>query len=624
MHETKNFSAEVDKILDLMINSLYTNKDVAIRELISNASDACDKARYLIQTATIKGDVSELKISISIDSQKKELVIRDTGIGMNKEELHKNLGTIAKSGTQDFIKNLDQEKKKDTSLIGQFGVGFYSCFMISKKVVVTSRKLGEDESWIWSSDGKAKYDLLKNKDSDFHHGTEIRLIIREDQEKFLESFQIKEILKNYSDHVLFPIFLTDKDNKQEQINSTSALWKKSKTDISEKEYSDFYKKISHDFQDPAITIHYNSEGMISFSTLLFIPSAHLPGLVNEFENKSKIKLFIKRVFISEENVDILPNYLSFIKGVVDSDDLPLNINRETLQHNAQIGKIRSALTKKILLELKSLKDSNIEKYKTFWNNFGNFLKIGLVENSVSEEEKKKILDISLFNSAIKKSLISLDEYIEEIKSQDQKVIYYLTGNFLEEMYHNPQIEGFLAQNIDVLLLTDPIDPQWIMNTNKYKEIEIKSVSRSNLDLRQNATETKDNKDSEDHIYKVLTEKFKNILKDLVSDVKISKKLTTSPACLSLDDNSYFDIKLETMLVSHGKLNKVSAKALEINPNNEIIKKINRYLIEGDTKYQDQIDQLVNLIYDQACIIAGLPIKDPNIFVKRLNEVLKAV
>ncbi|MBF8247025.1 MAG: molecular chaperone HtpG [Rickettsia sp.] len=625
MQETKNFSAEVDKVLNLVINSLYTNKDVAIRELISNASDACDKARYLLQTGKTKGNAEELKIDISLDPEKNQLIIRDTGIGMNKEDLNQNLGTIAKSGTQDFVQNLADAAKKDSSLIGQFGVGFYSAFMIADRVTVTSKKIDSNESWIWSSDGKGKYDIFENQDSSFSHGTEVKLLINSDQKKFLEGFQIKNMLKNYSDHILFPIFLHDKESKGEQINSMSALWMKSKSEITEKEYSDFYKKISHDFQDPALFVHFKSEGTISFTTILFIPASNFQGISNDFDTKSKIRLFIKRVFISED-LDILPGYLSFVRGIVDSEDLPLNISRETLQHNAQISKIKTALTKKILSELKSLKNSNIEKYKTFWNNFGNILKIGLAEPNVNTEEKNKILEIAFFNSALKKSLISLDEYINDIKTKGAKTIYYLTGNFLEEMYHNAQIEGFLENEIDVLLLTDPIDPQWIMNTNKYKDVEIKSVSRSNLNLDnlQDDKQEENSKNSEEKKteYPELIDKFKEILKDSVSEVKISKKLTTSPACLSLDDNSYFDIKLETMLVSHGKLNKVSAKALEINPKSEIIKKVNNYIIEDAKKYEEKIAQIVNLVYDQSCIIAGLPIKDPNIFVKRLNNALQ--
>ncbi len=629
MQEKRKFTAEVDKVLSLMINSLYTNKEIAIRELISNASDACDKARYESQVKNVQNeDFSDLKITISIDKDEKNLSIRDNGIGMDKEDLAKNLGTIANSGTQEFLKNLQGDKKKDSQLIGQFGVGFYSAFMIADKITVTSKKIGTDKAYIWHSDGSGEYSILDEADPNFTRGTEVKLHIKEDQKKFLEFFHIKHLIQSYSDHVHFPIFFTEKDKDDVKLNASSALWSKSSSEIDQKDYNEFYKKIAHDMKDPWITIHYKSEGALSFTNLLFIPSEKPFDLIYSHEIKNRIKLYVRKVFITEENLDIIPNYLNFVRGIVDSEDLPLNISRETLQHNAQISKIKASITNKVLSELKKKKNSEFVEYQKFWNIFGEIIKSGLIQQ-FNEEEKNKILELSLFNSAIHKKLISIEEYIASIKNE-KKEIYYLIGDSLEELYSNPQIEGFLDKSIDVLLLTDKVDNEWVI-INKYKEFEFKSVTRSNIDLDTVKSDTKkDQKDKKSDLTtqdeahnEELIKSFKNELGERVSSVKISKKLTSSPACLSVDEKASYDIKLESLLISHGHLKKSSSKILEINPNNNLIKKIDKYLkLENSDK--EKAKELINLVYDQACIIVGVPIQNPNAFVKRLNSMLDLI
>lgn len=608
--ETKKFDAEIGKVLNLMIHSLYTNKEIFLRELISNSSDACDKLRYLSQTNSdlLNGD-SNLSINISINQGDKTITIRDNGIGMNRDDLNENLGTIAHSGTQRFFQQLSGDQKKDNQLIGQFGVGFYSAFMIADKVVVTSRKAGEDKVYSWSSDGQGEY-TIADSDRDFSRGTEIILHLKKDEEQFLDHFKIKHIITSYSDHVAVPIYFTDQDNTPVKVNSSAAIWTRSKSEITEDEYNDFYQKVSYATDKPWLTIHNKNEGLVEFTNLLFVPSSKTFDLFHP-DRKSRVKLYIKKVFIADEKIDLIPAYLRFLRGVVDSNDLPLNISRETLQHNVVLEKIKQSITKKILAELKKQKETNFEQYLEFWNNFGGVLKEGLCE-VMSDHEK--LLEVCVFRSALHDKMISLDEYIANCKDEN-KTIYYLSGENAEKLRHNPQIEGFLSKNIDVLLFTDTVDDFWVNVNSKYKDVDIKSVTRSDINLNDKKKTDKEKKDAEKDLQE-LVQYFKSTLGNLVKDVKISKKLQSTPSCLAVADGA-MDIRMERYLIEQKQLAKSSAKILEINPNHKIIEKINSQLNDDSKKSENQ--DLIFMLHDQACIIEGEPVSDAASFSKRLNS-----
>ncbi len=612
--EKKKFDAEVGKVLHLMIHSLYTNKEIFLRELISNAADACDKLRYLALTEpSLIKDNPDLKIIVKIDKDAKQIIIRDTGIGMNKEELIENLGTIARSGTQNFMEKLSGDAKKDSMLIGQFGVGFYSSFMIADNVKVTSKKAGENEVYIWESNGQGEYTISEGE-IDFERGTEILLNVKETEDSYVDHYRLKHIVKSYSDHVNIPIFFTDESGNEIQANSSSALWTKPKTEINEEQYAEFYKTVSHAADKPWITLHNKNEGAVEFTNLLFIPSTKTFDLFHP-DRKKRVKLYIRRVFISDENVDLIPSYLRFLRGVIDSEDLPLNISRETLQHNSTLEKIKNSVTNRVLAELKKKKNDFIDEYKTFWHNFGSALKEGLCEATSDHE---KLLEVCIFKSAINDQMISLDEYIDNCKD-GQKTIYYLSGEDPEKLKHSPQIEGLLKKNIDVLLFTDTVDDFWVNVNNKYKDYEFKSATRSDIDL-SNAESGKDEKDKQQENsenYDKLIARFKEILGDLVKDVKISKKLESSPACLAIGEGN-MDIRMERFLIEQKQLNKSSAKILEINPKHKIIEKINANIQE---EAADNYDDLIRLIFDQACIIEGEPVVDTNKFSQNLNNFL---
>ena len=513
--ETKTFGAEVGKILHLMIHSLYSNKEIFLRELISNASDACDKLRYLSQVnPSLLIDDVNLKITVRVDQKNKQIIIRDNGIGMNKEDLIENLGTIARSGTQNFLQSLSGDAKKDSMLIGQFGVGFYSAFMVADSITVTSRKAGEDKSYIWNSNGLGEYTISDalEQDREFTCGTEVVVHVQEKESSYLEPYRLKHIVRTYSDHIAIPIYfinavsLSTTDNNtntdtnaahtsltsssnEEQLNSSSAIWTRSKSEVTPGQYKEFFNSLSYSGGDPWLTIHNKNEGVVEFTNLLFIPS-HKPFDLFNADRKSGIKLYIKRVFISDEKIDLVPHYLRFISGIVDSEDLPLNISRETLQHNSVLEKIKASITKRVLSELQKKKtDSSTlasEEYLNFWNNFGSVLKEGLCEPS---SEAEQLLELSMFRSAIHDKMISLDEYISTCHT-DHKTIYYLSGSDAEKLKSSPLIEGFLSKGIDVLLLTDAVDNFWVSHNSKYKEYEIKSVTRSNIDLDSITSENK--------------------------------------------------------------------------------------------------------------------------------------
>ncbi|MCC8415861.1 MAG: molecular chaperone HtpG [Rickettsia endosymbiont of Gnoriste bilineata] len=612
--EKKKFDAEVGKILNLMIHSLYTNKEIFMRELISNASDACDKLRYLAQSdAKLIADDPTFKITVRIDKDKKQIIIRDNGIGMNREDLIDNLGTIAKSGTRNFLNNMSGDAKKDSMLIGQFGVGFYSAFMVADNITVTSRKAGEEKAYVWQSDGLGEY-MVDAFDQDFTRGTEVVIHVKPEEDSYIDHFRLKHIVKSYSDHIAIPIYFIDESTNNEiQLNSASALWTRPKSDLTFKQYKEFYKALSYSMDDPWLTIHNKNEGTVEFTNLLFIPSTKTFDLFHP-DRKRRVKLYIKRVFISDENVDLIPSYLRFLKGVVDSEDLPLNISRESLQHNSTLEKIKSAITKRVLGELQKKKDESIEEYSNFWSNFGAALKEGLCE---ATSDHDKLLETCIFKSSLLSKMISLDDYISNFK-EGQNTIYYLSGDDSAKLLSSPQIEGFLSKNIDVLLFTDTVDDFWVNVNSSYKGYAIKSVTRSDIDLEKSEQKTEETKEDKDECTK-LTEYFKEILGKLVKDVRISKKLTLSPACLVVGDGA-MDIRMERFLIEQKQLMASSAKILELNPKHKIIEKINAGIISNSKEYANE--ELVKLMYDQACILEGEPVNDTGEFAKRLNDIVQ--
>ena len=626
-----NFDVEVGKILNLMINSLYANKDVALRELVSNASDACDKMRYLIaQNSEIVDD--ELKITITTNKEKKQLIIIDNGIGMNQEDLIQNLGTIAKSGTENFIKSLTGDKQKDVQLIGQFGVGFYSCFMIAKSVEVITKKYDEDKTWFWQSEGSSQFVINESEEKIATHGTKIILHLKDDANDFCDRFHIKHVVQTYSDHINFKIdFIPENIEagaKIETLNSASALWKKPKDQITEEQYQNFYKHISHLPGEPYLTLHNNVEGMVSYTNLLFIPSSKPFDLFHP-DRKTSVKLYVKRVFISEE-LSLVPACMRFLRGLIDSDDLPLNISRETLQHSVVIDKIRKSVVNKVLSELKKKANDNEEKYLEFWNNFGAVLKEGLCESS---EFREKILEICRFySSKSPDKYITLTQYLERAKPNQDK-IYFLTGETVEKIKSSPQLEIFLQKDVEVLYLTDAVDEFWVTVALPYKDKELQSINRHDVDLEnldkkaeekseEDENEIKKDDESKDITtsqYSGLLDFIKNILGDKIQEARISKKLTDSPVCLAIDSRA-MDIRLERYLLEQKQLNSASAKIFEINPNNKIIKKLNKNYQNEDSK-NDAKDSIQTL-FDLACIIEDEPIKDAKDFSRRLQKLMK--
>ena len=614
--EKRKFDAEIGKVLNLMIHSLYTNKEIFLRELISNSSDACDKLRYLSQTdANLLSGNADSKIVVSLDKEARKITIRDTGIGMNREDLNENLGTIARSGTQRFISQLSGDHKKDSNLIGQFGVGFYSAYMIADEITVTSRKGGEDKVYTWHSDGKGEY-TVDDSDREFERGTEVVLHVKDEEDSFLDHFRIKHIIKSYSDHIAVPIYFIDQNGVENQVNSSSAIWSRPKSEITQEQYKEFYKSVSHAIDDPWLTIHNRNEGVVEFTNLLFVPTSKTFDLFHP-DRKSRVKLYIKRVFIGDENLDIIPSYLRFLRGVIDSDDLPLNISRESLQHNATMDKIKKSITKRVLSELKKQKETDFDRYEQFWTNFGGALKEGLCEVTSDHE---KILEVCIFRSALHNKMISLDDYIASLG--EDKTIYYLSGDNPDKLRNNPQIEGFLNKNIDVLLFTDTVDDFWVNVNGRYKEIEIKSVTRSDININNsNDDDKKKDAAKEDENNDSLITYFKDALGELVRDVKISKKLASSPACLSVADGS-MDIRMERYLIEQKQLSTATAKILEINPSHYIVKKIS---LDMSNKANDEENkELVRLLYDQACIIEGEPVFDASAFSKRLNKLFEKI
>lgn len=615
------FQTEVSQLLHLMIHSLYSNKEIFLRELISNSSDALDKLNYLTLTDdSFKSLSYSPRIDISVDKEAKTLTLSDTGIGMNEEDLVENLGTIARSGTKSFVEKLSGDAKKDSSLIGQFGVGFYSAFMVAHKIEVVSKKAGEDKAFQWVSEAGDSYDISEAQKET--HGTSITLHLKDDETEFLEFYRLESIIKKYSNHIPFGIWMDKEEYKASekegeegttethnvQINKASALWRLNKSEIKNDEYKDFYKQISHDSTDPILWTHTKAEGTIEYSTLFYIP-ATAPFDLYRVDYQPGVKLYVKRVFITDDEKELLPPYLRFVKGIIDAEDLPLNVSREILQQNRILETIKQASVKKILSELKKLKEKDFDKYLEFYKVFGKVLKEGLYGDF---SNKDAILELVLFKSSKREGLVSLKEYKEGM-NDDQKSIYYITGENEAMLRNSPLIEQFKKNDIEVLLLDEEVDAVVIPMVQEFDGTPIKPVNHSDID--DEIKEDKEKAKEDENKYQEMLVKMKEILKDDAKDVKISSRLSDSPSCLIYDKNDP-DFQMQQMLKQMGQDNLPEVKPiLEINPDHEIFTKL---MASGDYTLLHDVSYLV---LDQAKMAEGMKIDDVAGFSKRLNKII---
>ncbi|MDB9985422.1 molecular chaperone HtpG [Pelagibacterales bacterium] len=621
--EKLEFQTEVSQLLKLMINSVYSEKEVFVRELVSNASDACDKLRYLATTKEklLQSD-PDLKIQIEIDKKENQITITDNGIGMNRDDLVNNLGTIARSGTAQFIK--EATETKDLSLIGQFGVGFYSAFMVASDLTVITRKAGEKKLWIWKSDGESNFTIDESDDLEqlnSNRGTKIILSITKEGKEYLEKIRIEEIIRKYSDHISIPIFVRDikdkEDEKPEAINSALALWTRPKNKITKEQYKEFYNHVGQMFDDPWLTSHYKAEGQIEYTVLNFIPSTK-PFDLYDPARENRLKLYVKKVFITDNCPELIPPYLRFLRGVIDSEDLPLNISREMLQNNPVVKKIRNALVRRTIGDLKKKLINDRTSYEEFWSNFGPVIKEGIYEDT---EKKDTLLEIALFKNSNSTKLITLDEYIDSM-SNKQKDIYFITGDSYANVINNPSLEGYKSRGINVLILDDAVDSFWTSSTPNFKEKNIKSVSKGVDDLESISKKKTDDKDKkEDKSLEPLIILLKDKLKEKVKDVRTSSRLTESPVCLVVDESA-MDPQLEKILQQHNQLQQGAAlKILEINPDHKLIKKLAK--MSKDKASVGDIENIGILLYEQSMILDGEKPSDPVNFSKKLIDTISA-
>ena len=616
MADTKNnkenlvFQAEVSKLLDLMANSLYSEREIFLRELISNSADACEKLRYeALSKKGLLGKEKELKINIRVSKKKRIVEIEDNGIGMSRQDLIDNLGTIARSGTSKFIEAMKTKKGDELSSIGQFGVGFYSSYMVADSVKVLSKSAELEESFLWSSKGKNNYVVESfNKEN---RGTTVTLNIKKDSDEFLDSFRLRSIITKYSNYIPFPIYLKDLDNKEkeEKINEGNPLWLKDKKNIKPEDYKQFYNNISFNFDEPLKTIHYNAEGVINYRALLYIPTNQPMDLFQQ-DRKNKIKLYVQKVFITDDCDEIIPNWLRFIPGVIDSQDISLNISREMLQNNPVITKIKKGITTKILNEITTFSSKEVDTYLKFWSNFGAVIKEGLYEFN---DHHDKILPLLRFQTSESEDLISLEDYLKKMKS-DQKEIFYFANTDKDHIKNSPQLETFIANKIPVLFMTDAVDEFWLQNIQKFKEKEFKSITKGKVDL----SKLKKDSDKKDNINKNISKindlinVLKKELEEKISNVIISDRLTKSPILLVADETS-MDINMEKLMKMHNKKTQDSKKILEINPDHPMIIKLSETLTKVDHK------KLSNLLLDQANILDGNVLSNPTNYIESLTD-----
>ena len=615
--ETKTFAAETARVLNLMIHALYTNRDIFLRELISNASDACDKLRYEALTNDgLMGDAPDLTIHIGYDEKAKTLTITDTGIGMNREDLIANLGTIAKSGTTEFLEKMEQDGAKDVNLIGQFGVGFYASFMVADKVTVESRKAGEDSAWQWESDGKGEY-VIKPATARAR-GTSITLHMKKDAKEYLDRHRLGHIVGTYSDHIGFPITLTDSEGVVHTLNEGGAIWTRPKSEVTDEQHQEFYRHVAHSPEKPWAVMHNKAEGKVEYTSLLYVPGIKPFDLFHP-ERRARVKLYVKRVFITDEGVELVPPYLRFLRGVVDSADLPLNISRETLQKSPVLDKIRESVTSRVLTDLKKRAEKDPTDYVKFWDNFGAALKEGLCE---ANSPREKILDACRFYSSTQPdALISLTDYKSRMR-EGQEAIYFLTGDSLAMLKASPQLEGFTKRGIEVLLLTDHVDDFWPNVTQKYGDTPFRSVTKAGADLEKFPLEGEDNtaeeKAEHNEDIKALCEAMQTLFGEAVSEVRTTRKLADTPICLGVAEGA-MDMRMERFLADHKQLPKRAAKLLEINPTHPVIVSLGVQLTKHGMS--EQVADALWLLFDQALIAEGEPVVDAAAFSRRLAALL---
>jgi len=622
--ETLGFQTEVKQLLQLMIHSLYSNKEIFLRELISNASDAADKLRFeaLSDDALFEGD-SDLKIHVSYDKDARTITVRDNGIGMTRQEVIEHIGTIAKSGTAQFFESLTGDQAKDAHLIGQFGVGFYSSFIVADKVTLTTRRagLGTEHGVRWESAGEGEYSLETVEWPE--RGTEVILHLREGEDEFLDGFRLRNIISKYSDHITLPI-LMPKENMGEEasesdeiewetVNRASALWTRPKSEISDEEYQEFYKHVAHDFENPMTWTHNRVEGKYEYTSLLYIP-ARAPFDLWDRERRHGIKLYVRRVFIMDDAEQLMPNYLRFVRGIIDSNDLPLNVSREILQHNKVIDSIRAGSVKKVLGLLEGMAKNEPEKYATFWQEFGRVMKEGLGEDFANKEQLARLLRFSTTHSDSETQDVSLADYVERMK-EGQEAIYYITADSFAAAKNSPHLEIFRKKGIEVLLLADRVDEWLVSSLTEFDGRPLKSVTQGELNLGElEDEEEKKAHEKVDEKFKDLIGKVKEVLGDKVSEVRLTHRLTSSPACLVTGEND-MSANLERILRSAGQHVPTTKPVFELNPEHPLVAKLKQ---EGsDERFTD----MAEILFDQALLAEGGQLDDPATFVRRLNELL---
>lgn len=614
--ETLQFQAEARQLLKLMIHSLYSNREIFLRELVSNASDACDKLRFeaLTDDALYEGE-SDLRVRVSCDPEQRTITIRDNGIGMSRQEVAENIGTIAGSGTRRFLESLTGDEGKDANLIGQFGVGFYSSFIVAERVTLLSRRagVGPEHGVRWESDGEGEFTLETVERAE--RGTEIVLHLREGEDEFLDGQRLRGIIRRYSDSLSLPVDMPQEDGAWEQINRASALWTRTRSEISDQEYNDFYRHVAHDFEDPLARLHLQVEGRQTFSSLLYIPK-RAPFDLWDRDRGHGVKLYVRRVFIMDDAEGLLPGYLRFVRGIVDSDDLPLNVSREILQHNRQIDVIRGSLVKKLLGLLKDMAENEPDKYREFWGEFGRVLKEGPVEDATNREQIAKLLRFPSTRDDASEEEVSLDDYIARMK-EGQDRIWYITAESRAAARNSPHLEVFRKKGIEVLLLCDRVDEWLLSGLTEYDGKSLQSVARGDLELDSFEDEQeKQAMAAAGEALGDLAERMKAVLEDRVEQVRLSHRLTDSPSCLVVDQNE-MTLNLRRLLESAGQKIPAGKPILEINPLHPLVERLKQ---EPD---QQRFSDWSQVFYEQAMLSEGGQLDDPAAFVKRLNSLLLA-
>ena len=619
--ETLSFQTEAKKLLHLMINSLYSNREVFLRELISNASDAVDKLRFeALENDELLGGDTELGIAIDLDEETATITVTDNGIGMTREEVIENLGTIAKSGTEEFLKQLTGDQKADASLIGQFGVGFYSTFMVSDEVVVLTRRAGAEVGTKWTSKGEEGFTV---EDAEVSRGTKVTLQLKEDAKEYLSSYRLREIVRRYSDHIACPVTMAsldkDKQDERDTVNTATALWSRSRSDINDDEYKEFYKHISHDFEDPIAWSHNRVEGRLEYTSLLYIPKRAPFDLYNPDAARG-LKLYVQRVFILDDAETFLPIYLRWVKGIVDSNDLPLNVSREMLQEHKAVETIRNALARRVLDRLQKVATDEPEVYGEFWDNFGNVLKEGTVPMNPIRETLLKLLRFSTTNDAVPAGedhapqRTSLSDYISRAPD-DQEFIYYVVGDYEQSARNSPHLEVFLSQGVEVLVFGDPIDAWMMSHLDEFDGKKFQDITRSSLDLPEtNEDEPEDAKEQDGSVDEPLLERIKEVLGDDVESVRKSKRLVDSPACLVLGEHD-LDVHMRRVLEASGQKVPRAKPSLEINSSHGLIEHLAQE--QDEARFED----LVHLLHEQAVLADGTYPIETGMHVKRVNRLL---